>query len=582
MIRSAISIALIGFLLCTFGSAWASRAKNPDAYVLADIGSVESIDPARAYDNAGQSRLLAMYETLITFDGPHPDKFVPVLATEVPTVGNGGISTDGKTYTFKIRQGIKFHEGGTLTPEDVAYSLKRAMICDPAGGPMWMLLEALTGHGNTRNEDGIVPGIFEKIDKSIEMKKDSVVLHLPNPYPPLLGILCYSAHVVTDKQWAISKGCWDGNIANAAKYNKPDTGKEPLQKIANGTGAYKMKYWDPSNEFVFERFEDYWGPTPKLKTVIVKIVSEWSTRKLMLQNGDADRVHVGKSFLEEVKAMPGVKVYQVPQLAVTGACFTQKIEATANPYIGSGKLDGQGISPNFFSDINVRKAFIHAYDREVFKNDVLLGLGSFPSTPLVEGLPYYKKGIPTYEFDLEKAKAFLKKAWAGKVWEKGFKFTITYNTGREEREAAAHMLAENIMSLNPKFQIDVANIDWRDYMAQIRQFRIPIFIIGWGADYADPHNFVYPYMSSNGTYGKYMGVNNPDIDKLIDEGIKNVDPTKRESVYTRLQNIWYEEAMGIALFQPMEIWAYRDYVRGFIPNPIYSPAQEFFYRLSKK
>jgi len=581
MKRVAIVTALVGLLACAVPFAWSAPSKNPDTYILADIGSVESIDPARAYDNAGQSRILAMYETLIAFDGPHPDKFVPVIAAEVPTVANGGISQDGKTYTFKIRSGITFHEGGTLTPEDVAYSLKRAMICDPAGGPMWMLLEALTGEGNTRNDAGIIPGIFEKIDRSIEVKGDSVVLHLPDPYPPLLGILCYSSHVVIDKEWAISKGCWDGDIANAAKFNKPDTGKEALQKIANGTGPYRMKYWDPSNEFVFERFEDYWGPKPKIKTAIVKIVSEWSTRKLMLQNGDADRVHVGKSFLEEVKAIPGVTVYQVPQLAVTGACFTRKIEATGNPYIGSGKLDGEGIPPDFFSDIAVRKAFIHAYDRETFKKDVLLGLGSFPSTPLVEGLPYHREDIPTYAFDLEKAKSYLQAAWGGQVWEKGFKFTITYNTGREEREAAAHMLAENIMALNPKFRIDVANVDWRDYMAQIRQYRIPIFIIGWGADYADPHNFIYPYMSSNGTYGKYMGVDNPAIDQLIDEGIKNVDPAKREAVYAKLQNIWYEEAMGIALFQPMEIWAYRDYVKGFVPNPIYSPAQEFFYRLSK-
>ena len=582
MKRAVIAIVLIGLLACAVPPAWAAGVKNPDTFVLADIGSVESIDPAKSYEVAGQSRLLALYEGLVAFDGPHTDAFKPLLATTVPTVENGGISKDGKTYTFTIRKGVRFHEGQTLTPEDVAYSLKRAMICDPAGGPMWMLLEALTGEGNTQKDGKIIPGIFQKIDQSIEVKDDKVILHLPNPYPPLLGILCYASHVVINKDWAIKNGCWDGNIAHAAKFNKPPSGKEPLQKIANGTGTYRLKYWQASNEFVMERFDGYWGPKPAIKNAIIKIVPEWSTRKLMLQNGDADRVHVGKSFLNEVKAMPGVKVYEVPQLAVTGACFTQKIDPTGNPYIGTGKLDGDGIPPDFFSDINIRKAFLHSYDRETFKQDVLLGLGTFPSTPLVEGLPYYDKTIPFYSFDLEKAKAYMKKAWGGKVWDKGFKFTITYNTGREEREAAAHMLAENIMSLNPKFQIEVNNVDWNDYMAQVRQFRIPIFIIGWGADYADPHNFIYPYMHSNGTYGKYMGMNNPEIDKLIDQGIKNVDPAQRRAVYKKLQDIWYEDALGIALFQPLEIWAYRDYVHGFVPNPIYAPAQEFFYRLTKK
>jgi peptide/nickel transport system substrate-binding protein len=395
-----------------------------------------------------------------------------------------------------------------------------------------------------------------------------------------LGILCYSASCILDKEWAIANGCWDGNIANAAKYNKPAEGQEPLQNIANGTGAYRLKVWETAKQFVFERFDGYWGAKPKLKHAIVKYVPEWSTRKLMLQNGDADRVHVPKPFVHEVRAMKGVKVTEVAQLAVTGALFCQKLDPTGNPSIGSGKLDGQGIPPDFFSDINVRKAFMHAYDRELFKKDVLNDLATLPTTPLINGLPY-KIDVPIYEFNLEKSAEYMKKAWGGKVWEKGFKMIITYNTGREEREAAAIMLKENIESLNPKFHIEVRNIEWKDYMVDIRAYKHPVFIIGWGADYPDPHNFMYPYMSSNGTYGKFMVYNNPAVDKLLQIGIENVDPKVRADAYEKLQRIWYEDALGIALFQPVELWAYRDYVKGFVPNPMFSPATEFFYMLSK-
>ncbi|GAG18829.1 unnamed protein product, partial [marine sediment metagenome] len=243
---------LFGCFLLLLGAVSAdAEVKNPDTFVLADIGSVDSMDPAKAYDTAGSAKLWTVYETLIFFDGPHTGQFKPVLATQVPTVENGGISADGKTITFTIRKGVKFHEGGVLTPEDVAYSLKRAMVSDPNGGPMWMLLEAMTGKGNTRKDGKIIPGIFEEIDKSIEVKGDQVILHLPKPYPPLLGILCYSSSCIIDKEWAISKGCWDGNIKNAAKYNKPAEGKEPLQSIANGTGAYRLKVWETAKQFVF-------------------------------------------------------------------------------------------------------------------------------------------------------------------------------------------------------------------------------------------------------------------------------------------------------------------------------------------
>ncbi|MBU3914276.1 ABC transporter substrate-binding protein, partial [bacterium] len=379
-----------------------SVAVNKDTFVLADIGIAETLDPAKAYDTFSATRIWNIYQTLIFFDGPHLGKFVPVLSTEVPTVANGGISEDGKTYIFTIRQGVKFHEGGELTAEDVAYSLKRAMICDPDGGPMWMLLEALTGNTDTRKGGKIIPGIMNQIDKSIEVKENKVIIHLPRSYPPLMGILCYSAFSIIDKEWAIANKAWDGNIKHAARYNKPRPGKEPLHGIANGTGPFKLKIWEPSKQFVFERFDGYWGPKPALKTAIIKYVPEWNKRKLMLQTGEADRIHAEKSLVNEVEAMKNVSVSRVPQLAVTSVMFCQKINPRANPNIGSGKLDGNGIPFDFFADINVRKAFLHAYDRDTFKRKVLNDLGSMPPTPLVNGMPFQSE-VPHHTFDLEKS-----------------------------------------------------------------------------------------------------------------------------------------------------------------------------------
>jgi peptide/nickel transport system substrate-binding protein len=469
-----------------------------------------------------------------------------------------------------------------MTPEDVVYSFKRNMIMDPDGGPMWMLLEALTGGGSTRDKDGkIIEGIFETIDKAVEVRGDKVVFHLPKPYPPLMSILCYTASSILDKEWAISKGAWDGKIENAAKYNNPSPGHEPLQKIENGTGPFRMKLWEPAKQFVFERFEDYWGPKPKIKTAIVKYVKEWSTRKLMLQSGDADRVVVDTPYVPEVKAMKGLNLYEVPQLAFTAGMFCREVNPTGNPNIGSGKLDGKGIPPDFFSDINARKAFQHAFDRETYKKDVFNGLVIMPTNPNVEGLPYHQD-VPVYGFDLKKSAEYMKKAWGGEVWEKGFKMIITYNTGNEMREAAALMLAENIMSLNPKFKMEVRNVEWKDYVVQIRGFQYPIFLSGWGADYADPHNFVYPFMHSNGYYGRFMALKNDEIDKLCDAGIENVEPEKRKEIYSRLQSIWYEDAIGIPLYQQIVVRAYRDYVHGFVPNAMFTDDNEVLKRIWKE
>ena len=559
-----------------------AQIKNPHTFILATYGTLRTLDPAACYDATGSQRIWNIYEPLVFFDGSRTDKFMPVLTTRVPTLENGGISGDGTTYSFPIRKGIIFQEGGELTPEDVAYSFKRNMIADPDGGPMWMLLEALTGKRSTRDKNGkIIPGIFKVIDNAIEVKGDHVILHLPRPYPPLMGVLAYSSSVILDKEWAIAKGCWDGDIRHANRYNNPAPGHEPLQKLANGTGAFRMKSWEPSQQFIFERFHGYWGPRPALKTAIVKYVEEWSNRKLMLQNGDADRVTVDIPYVPEVRAMQGLKFYKVPQLSVSFAFFCQKTDPTGNPNIGSGKLDGNGIPPDFFADINVRKAFLHAMDRKTYREDVFNDLVIMPTSPNIEGLPYHKD-VPVYEFDLKKSADYMQKARGGRVWDKGFKMVITYNSGNAMREAAAIMLAENIMSLNPKFTIDVRNVEWKDYLIQYRNYMYPIFITGWVADYADPHNFLSTFMHSQGNYGRYMAYRNAEVDSLCDAGIATADPKEREKIYTRLQHLWYEDAVGIPLYQQINLRAYRDWVHGYVPNAMLTDAWEDLKRIRKK
>jgi peptide/nickel transport system substrate-binding protein len=579
--KMKLKLIIFALVLVVGVSQAPADVKNPDTFILATYGTLRTLDPAACYDTTGGQRILNIYEPLIFYDASRTDAFVPVLATLVPTLKNGGISADATLYSFTIRKGVKFHNGAELTPQDVVYSLKRNMIADPDGGPMWMLLEAVTAKNSTRDENGkIRPGIFKIIDTAISAEGDRVIIRLPRPYPPLMGILANSCAVVLDREWAIANGAWDGRIENAATYNNPPPGHEPLLKVANGTGAFRFKSWEPSKQFVFERFDGYWGARPTLKRAIVKYVKEWSTRKLMLQNGDADRVTVDIPYVPEVKAMPGLKIFKVPQLSVSFALFCQKIDPTGNPNIGSGRLDGNGIPPDFFSDIDVRKAFLHAMDRDTYRQDVFNDLVIMPTSPNIEGLPYHKT-VPHYAFDLNRARAHLQKAWGGRVWDQGFKMVITYNSGNAMREAAAMMLAENIMSLNPKFSIEIRNIEWKDYLVEYRSFRYPIFITGWAADYADPHNFLYTFMHSGGVYAKFMAYQNEAVDRLCENGIATVEAAKREEIYARLQHLWYEDAIGIPLYQQINIRAYREWIDGYVPNAMLTDAWEDLKRIRK-
>jgi peptide/nickel transport system substrate-binding protein len=569
--------------LMLFISALDVQSKSPkNRFVFASYANLQTLDPCMAYDTTSHQRILNIYEPLIFFDGSAVDQYIPVLATEVPSLVNGGISKNGLSYKFVIRQDVLFHEGGKLTAEDVAYSFKRNMIADPDGGPIWMLLEPLLGIQSTRDNKGqLIPDVFKKIDQCITVNGDTVTFHLLRPYPPFLSILCTSVGVIIDKEWALNKGCWDGRIEHALKYNNPKMGQEPLQKLANGTGAYRMKSWEVSRQFIFERNEQYWGKKPALKTAIFKYVKEWSTRKMMLQNGDADRVTVDSIHIPEVLSMKGLSFHKVPQLSVSGALFCRKINMTANPYVGSGKLDGKGIPDNFFSDVHMRKAFLHAFDRNMYRRDVLNNMAIVPTNPNIEGLPYHIN-TPCYKYDPYKMIEHIKKAWDGKVWKRGFRMTIVYNTGNEMREAAALMLAENMMALNRNIQIEVKNVDWKDYLVNYRNYMYPFFLIGWSADYADPHNFIYNFMHSKGVLGKYIRYHDPQIDQLCEKGIQTVAPAGRRKIYEKLQMAWYENAIGILLYQTVNFRAYRDDIYGFLLNPIFADDWENLKNLNRR
>ena len=557
-------------------AAQAKVIKNPDTFIRVAYGTVDSLDPAKAYDNVSGGCIQNIYENLIFYKGSSTEEFVPVLATQVPTAANGLITNGGKTYKFPIRKGVKFHSGNALTPEVVAYSFKRNLVTDVDGGPMWMLFEPLFGTYGSRGDDGKVVITLDELDQAIQVQGDSVVFNLKAPFAPFIAILAYNCNVIVDKDFVIKQGGWNGTEEDIARANNPEAGKEPLYEVASGTGPYKLSRYDKAVEVVFERFDGYWGPKPAMAKGIYRIVEEWSTRKLMLLQGDVDSALVDPQYYEEMNKEPGLTVYKdLTTLGNRGINFNMKIPANDNPYIFSAKLDGKGIPPDFFADKNVRLGFTYAFDFNTYNKDIIKYNGIPAATPICAGLPFFNKDLKAYPYDLKKSEEYFKKAWDGKVWANGFEFDMLFNTGNEVREQTLKMLAESVMSLNPKFKINVRGVEWATYVNLQREKLMPVFYIGWGADYPDPHNFVQPYMHSTGLFAGRTGYNNPEVDKLIEDGVLEVDPAKRKAIYYRLQDIWVQDVIGIMLHQPIETHYYKDWVKGYVFHPMENDPTQF-------
>ena len=544
---------------------------NKDTLIVAHKGEMESLDPVYSYDGVTQGLIINVYDTLLKFKGSEMAEFEPSVSTQVPTVENGLISPDGLTYTFPIRKGVKFHEGQTLTPQDVKYSLMRFMLSDVSGGPSSLLLEPVLGISSTRDADGKITADYKELDEAVQVDGDNVVIRLKRPFAPFLSILARWGYIM-NRDWIADNGGWDGSEETWKKFNNFAKEDSYLFDHMNGTGPFKLVRWNIAGKRLqLGANEEYFAGAPKVKSIHMMTVDEPSTVRLMLESGDVDVAEISPKFISQLKGKPGIAVYDdLPRLRTDPVIFlTRKINMTANPDVGSGKLDGEGIPSDFFDDPDLRKAFQYAFDYDAFLKQSMEGRGTRAIGPAPEGLVKYDKDFKHYDFNMKKAEEHFKKAWGGQVWDKGFRFTITYNTSGEMRQIASEILKRNVESLNPKFKIDLRGITWAAFLEKTANRQMPMWGRGWVADYADAHNFYFPFLHSNGRYALAQGYSNPAVDKLIEDAVTETNPAKRQELYKKVHNLMYEDAMQIYTTHPTGLWAMRDNVKGFVDNPVY-------------
>ncbi len=558
-----------------------AQPTQDNTLVVAHKSEMETLDPAYSYDGVTHGMLINVYDTLLKFKGSSLTEFEPSISTQVPSKENGLISADGRTYTFPIRQGVKFHNGENLTAEDVRYSILRFLLSDVSGGPSSLLLEPILGISSTRNEKGDIIVDFKDVEKAVRVEGDNLVITLKRPFAPFLSIVARWSYIV-NKEWAVARGAWDGSAETWKNFNNFSKDSSPFFKDSNGTGPFKIARWDiAAKNLWLEANENYFAGATKLKQIFMRTVDEPSTMRLMLETGDADVAEISPKFVAQLKDNADITLYDnLPRLRTDPVLFfTRDISMTANPDVGSGQLDGQGIPADFFDDIDVRKGFLYAFDYDAFLKESMEGRGEAAIGPAPRGLVPQDESFKHYTFNLEKAKAHFQKAWGGRVWEQGFKFTLSYNTSGEMRQIASEILKRNVESLNPKFHVDLRGITWPAFLEKTAKHQMPMWARGWVADYADAHNFYFPFLHSQGRYALSQGYKNPKADQIIEQAVSETNIKKRNALYKELHNLMYEDAMQLYTVHPTGLWAMRSNIKGFVDNPVYMGI--YFYPMYK-
>jgi peptide/nickel transport system substrate-binding protein len=594
--------------------------KNPDTIIEATIGDPQSLDPAWAYDTASGEVIQNVYETLLFLQKDQVNQYVPMLAT------TWTISSDGLTYTFNIRKGVKFQDGQDLTPRDVAYSFWRGMIQDRAGGPQWILLQPFFGLTVTSFQNDVVQKQFggdwvkaaQAVEQAVTFDNNAgiVTMHLKQPYGPLLQILTGTWSSIVSLPWVVQQGGWDGKPEDAQKYHDPAANQDELFNVMNGTGPYTLSRWAPGEEVDLVRNDNYWVTQPlwdgaptgpaRIQNVVIKDVSEWGTRFAMLQAGDADLAYVDTQYISQVDPLVNqtctpdgncttsnangtLRAYKnLPTVQETTIYMNQNVNVSGgNNTVGSGKLDGNGIPANFFSDLNVRQAFNYCFDWNTYIQQTFNGEAEQALGPIINGELGYDPSQAHFTFDLNKcAAAFqastLKSPDGKSLWDTGFYVQYIYNLGNDQRRTAGEILANSLTKINPKFKLSVVGVPFPVELADQTAGRLPIFMLGWLEDYHDPQDWVVPYLATGGTYGgtqHFPKDLQAQMDTLVTQGVQTSDTQARAKIYQQLQNLAYENALDLFAVQPQARHYEQTWVKGWYYNPTYSG--QYFYALSK-
>lgn len=409
------------------------------------------------------------------------------------------------TWTFKLREGLTFHDGDDLTSEDVKFTLEA--IINPENGS-----EIISNYVNI--EEITCPD-----DLTVEIKLSQINVAFPDYMT--IGIL--------------PKHLLEGEDLATCDFNQ-----NPV-----GAGPYKLTAWDMGQSITMEKFDNYYGGEPNIDTVIFKIVPDTDAKAMQLQSGEIDMAQITAKTAVPFREDAIYAVYQMG---------TADYRAVAYNYW----------NPYFQAHPELATILSYAIDKEAIVESVLLGEGEAAFSPLQMG-PYNNENINKFDYDPEKAKSLLEEAgWtmgADGYYEKDgeqLAFTIAAMADDQVRVDMATMCANQLQQIGANVTAESRpSLDWGGQFA---------CIIGWGSPF-DPDDHTYKVFTTDAG-DNYTGYSNETVDQLLAEARRTSDDAKRQELYDQFQEAM-TEAMPYSFIAYVDAdYAMKAQVKGITENTI--------------
>lgn len=469
----------------------AADSEYKDTLVYALNTDVQSLDPQIQNDTTSESVVKMLYNTLLKFEDD---------GTVVGDLAESwSVSEDKLTWTFNLKQGVKFHNGKELTSADVKATFDRALNAEAGGLRTTEIIKMFTA--------------VEAPDPY------TVTITTDGPYGPMESLMCNMSLGIMDADYIEQYGLDLGTSVEGE----------------NGTGPFKVVSWERDQEIVVERFDDYFGTPAKLKTVVYTVIPEAASRVIALETGEVDVID--KPTNEDLERLEA---------------DTENFTVLRKPTI-SQRLFRFGCNDPIISNTKVRQAIVYAIDRQAIIDALFTG-SAYPSTAPLAPVTFGYSDLGEIEQDLELAKSLLAEAGYPDGFDTKIVTTERYQNGIELAEIISQQLAE--IGINAEIEVwewSALSASWNGITAD--EFDQPIFIMGAGPSMRDADGGLRGLYTTSETglndrnYGFYS---NAEVDALIEQGMQETDQQKRVEIYKEAMEILYRE-------DPVAFWLFDMY-----------------------
>jgi peptide/nickel transport system substrate-binding protein len=463
-------------------SAWAEK----DHLIVGIEDDIKSLDFYQTTARSALNSAYMIWDPIVDRD-PKTNEMIPHLAESWKSI-------DQNTWEFKLRDGVKFHNGNPLTAECVRYTLEERVLNPEVKSPM--------------------AGKWKWVKKIEVVDKLTFRIITENPYPLILEQLY--ALFPFDPQWT--------------KEMLAKNGDKYFATHAMGTGPYKVVSYSEGDKLELARNENYWKKGyPKFKKMTYRIIPEISTRVAELISGGIDAAEkIQPDQIATVEKSDKARIIKTPILRYAFWIFD-----------GDGRA-GEKSKP--ITDVRVRKAIWHAIDRKMIVEKVLGGNATYVNIPINPMAFGADPSIPGLEYDPEKAKALLKEAG----YEKGFTLGLWHSVDLVKRASQA------ACGYLEKVGIQCEERDYVGRYGQLQKLLIAgkcdgVWNLDWGFYNVFDADGLYSYFFMT-PEGPFVFNTDEELNKWLHEARETIDKAKRKELYRKSQQRIMDKAFIVPFF----------------------------------